>query len=213
MAGGVVLRHPGIVDSAIGAAERAIGPSGQVDVARGIGRHAGSIVPSLRSELPYPERLVPRHRRAGEAEVDGAEHRATNAGPKVPLRVRHCIPLLCRTCGATLSAAAARARSQAKKKSIRPLPERPAGAATRPVPPLGVFAEFERAIIVERVKAGIARARTEGKHLGRPRIDGEIEQAIRAALAAGKGMRKVAREIGVGTSVVQRIRAESNVCL
>ena len=38
---------------------------------------------------------------------------------------------------------------------------------------LGVFAEFERAIIVERVSAGIARARTEGKHLGRPCIDGE----------------------------------------
>jgi DNA invertase Pin-like site-specific DNA recombinase len=72
---------------------------------------------------------------------------------------------------------------------------------------LGVFAEFERAIIVERVRAGIARARAEGKHLGRPYIDGETEQAIRAALAKGLGIRKVAREIGVGTSVVQRIRA------
>ena len=78
---------------------------------------------------------------------------------------------------------------------------------------LGVFAEFERAIIVERVRAGIARARGEGKHLGRPRINGEIEQAIRAALAEGKGIRKVARECGVGVSVVQRVRAESNVCL
>jgi DNA invertase Pin-like site-specific DNA recombinase len=73
---------------------------------------------------------------------------------------------------------------------------------------LGVFAEFERAIIQERVKAGIARARAQGKHLGRPRINGETEQAIRAALATGKGIRKVARECGVGTSVVQRIRAE-----
>ena len=65
---------------------------------------------------------------------------------------------------------------------------------------LGVFAEFERAIIVERVRAGIARARAEGKHLGRPRINGETEQAIRAALADGKGIRKVARECGVGVS-------------
>ena len=72
---------------------------------------------------------------------------------------------------------------------------------------LGVFAEFERAIIVERVRAGIARARAEGRHLGRPRINGETEQAIRAALTEGKGIRKVAREFGVGTSVVQRIRA------
>ena len=73
---------------------------------------------------------------------------------------------------------------------------------------LGVFAEFERAIIVERVRAGIARARTEGKHLGRPRINGKIEQAIQVALAEGKGTRKVARECGVGTSVVQRLAAE-----
>jgi DNA invertase Pin-like site-specific DNA recombinase len=72
---------------------------------------------------------------------------------------------------------------------------------------LGVFAEFERAIIVERVRAGIARARGEGKHLGRPRINGQTEQAIRSALAAGKGIRRVARECGVGTSVVQRVRA------
>src|SRR3712207_4268150 len=35
---------------------------------------------------------------------------------------------------------------------------------------LGVFAEFERAIIVERTKAGLARARAQGKKLGRPEI-------------------------------------------
>ena len=72
---------------------------------------------------------------------------------------------------------------------------------------LGVFAEFERAIIVERVKAGIARAKAQGKHCGRPFVDGATEQAIRAALATGKGIRKVAAECGVGVSVVQRIRA------
>jgi DNA invertase Pin-like site-specific DNA recombinase len=71
---------------------------------------------------------------------------------------------------------------------------------------LGVFAEFERAIIQERVRAGIARARAEGKHLGRPYVSAETERAIRAALAEGRGIRRVAREIGVGTSVVQRIR-------
>lgn len=42
----------------------------------------------------------------------------------------------------------------------------------------------------------------------RPYINSETEQAIRAALSTGKGIRKVAREIGVGTSVVQRIKAE-----
>ena len=72
---------------------------------------------------------------------------------------------------------------------------------------LGVFAEFERAIIVERVRAGISRAKAQGTHCGRPRINGKTEQAIRAALAEGHGIRKVARECGVGVSVVQRVRS------
>jgi DNA invertase Pin-like site-specific DNA recombinase len=72
---------------------------------------------------------------------------------------------------------------------------------------LGVFAEFERSIIQERVRAGIARAKAQGKHCGRPRIDSDKEQTVRAALAAGRGIRKTAREIGVGVSVVQRVRA------
>jgi DNA invertase Pin-like site-specific DNA recombinase len=42
---------------------------------------------------------------------------------------------------------------------------------------LGVFAEFERAMIAERVRAGLARARSEGKRLGRPRIAPSWKQA------------------------------------
>ena len=73
---------------------------------------------------------------------------------------------------------------------------------------LGVFGEFERAMIRERVNAGLARARAKGVQLGRPRISGEMEAAIRAALAAGMGIRKVAARVGVGTSTVQRVRAD-----
>src|ERR1700720_3228881 len=47
---------------------------------------------------------------------------------------------------------------------------------------LGVFAEFERAMIQERVRAGLSRARSEGKQLGRPPIPADLEKAIRAAL-------------------------------
>jgi DNA invertase Pin-like site-specific DNA recombinase len=47
---------------------------------------------------------------------------------------------------------------------------------------MGVFAEFERAMIQERVRAGLARARSVGKRLGRPPIAGDLEKAIRAAL-------------------------------
>ena len=72
----------------------------------------------------------------------------------------------------------------------------------------GVFAEFERAVIRERVLAGLARAREEGRVGGRPRVDADTEEAIKQALKAGKGIGKVAREVGVGTSVVQRIAAE-----
>jgi DNA invertase Pin-like site-specific DNA recombinase len=48
---------------------------------------------------------------------------------------------------------------------------------------MGVFAEFERAMIQERVRAGLKRARDEGKKLGRPRIPEKIERAVQAALA------------------------------
>ena len=51
---------------------------------------------------------------------------------------------------------------------------------------LGVFAQFERAMIQERVRAGLARARGEGKRLGRPSLaGGQKAAAIRAALARG----------------------------
>src|ERR1700747_3727813 len=53
---------------------------------------------------------------------------------------------------------------------------------------MGVFAEFERAMLQERVRAGLRRARDEGKTLGRPRIDLKLETAIRRSLAAGVGI-------------------------
>jgi DNA invertase Pin-like site-specific DNA recombinase len=73
---------------------------------------------------------------------------------------------------------------------------------------MGVFAEFERAIIVERVKAGLARAVSEGKRLGRPKLGAEKERAVRRHLAKGTGVQKTARLAGVGVSAVQRIRSE-----
>ena len=59
---------------------------------------------------------------------------------------------------------------------------------------MGVFAEFERTMIQERVRAGLARAKSEGKRLGRPPIPAKLEDAIRAALAepGRPGVRKIA---------------------
>jgi DNA invertase Pin-like site-specific DNA recombinase len=72
---------------------------------------------------------------------------------------------------------------------------------------MGVFAEFERAMIRERVRAGLARAKSEGKRLGRPRIAPELEERIRKALSipGRPGVRKIANQFGVDPGTVQRI--------
>jgi DNA invertase Pin-like site-specific DNA recombinase len=70
---------------------------------------------------------------------------------------------------------------------------------------LGVFAEFERGIIRERVNAGLARAKAKGVTLGRPRIEPAIEKRILRLRSKGYGILKIARELGVGTSAVQRV--------
>jgi DNA invertase Pin-like site-specific DNA recombinase len=84
---------------------------------------------------------------------------------------------------------------------------------------LGVFAEFERGIIKERVNAGLARARANGTKLGRGnRKDGKasadekrwgmstaaMEKKIKALHRSGMGMLRIGRELGVGTGFVQR---------
>jgi DNA invertase Pin-like site-specific DNA recombinase len=74
---------------------------------------------------------------------------------------------------------------------------------------MGVFAEFERSTIQERVRAGLARAKAAGKTFGRPRIDSATEKETRKALKQGDlGMRKIEVEFGVGTGTVQRIAQE-----
>ncbi len=70
-----------------------------------------------------------------------------------------------------------------------------------------VFAEFERAMISDRVKAGLERARLRGKKLGRPKVSSTVEDAILAARAEGKGIRRIAGELGVGVGTVQRVIA------
>src|SRR5947207_11316747 len=60
---------------------------------------------------------------------------------------------------------------------------------------MGVFAEFERSMIQERVRAGLRRAKDDGKKLGRPPIAPELEKRIREALhrpGRTEGVRKIA---------------------
>ena len=73
---------------------------------------------------------------------------------------------------------------------------------------VGVFAEFERSIIAERVRSGIKRVRSEGKRWGRPPIAPALEKRIREALnkpGRTEGIRKIAARFGVDPSTVQRI--------
>jgi DNA invertase Pin-like site-specific DNA recombinase len=74
---------------------------------------------------------------------------------------------------------------------------------------LGVFSEFEREIIRERVLSGLSRAKAQGKKLGRPRRD-EAKRlaAILKLRKQGDGMIKIARKLGIGVSVVQRVVSE-----
>jgi DNA invertase Pin-like site-specific DNA recombinase len=72
---------------------------------------------------------------------------------------------------------------------------------------LGVFAEFERGMIRERVNAGLARAKAKGTKLGRRPVKASIEARIRELKADGMGILKIGRTVGVGTSVVQRVVA------
>ena len=72
----------------------------------------------------------------------------------------------------------------------------------------GAFAEFERSMIRQRINAGLKRAKAAGKQLGRPRIDPALEKRIQSQLRTGKGMLKIAVELGVGSGTVQRIKRE-----
>jgi DNA invertase Pin-like site-specific DNA recombinase len=88
---------------------------------------------------------------------------------------------------------------------------------------LGVFAEFEREMISERVRAGMHRIKAtlkrDGKfvskktgvvrkHLGRPAADPKKLEAARCLLAAGKGILYAAKEAGLGTGTVQKLKKE-----
>jgi DNA invertase Pin-like site-specific DNA recombinase len=73
---------------------------------------------------------------------------------------------------------------------------------------LGEIAEFERSLIIERTKAGLQRARAQGKRLGRPKV--AVDRArILELKAQGLGYRKIADELGVShQTVLNRLKNE-----
>ena len=70
---------------------------------------------------------------------------------------------------------------------------------------MGVFAEFERAMIRDRVKAGLANARAKGVKLGAPRTDAKVIRRIEREKAKGLSVRAIATKLGVGAGTVHRV--------
>lgn len=74
---------------------------------------------------------------------------------------------------------------------------------------LAVFAEFEREIIRERVRAGIAQARAEGKALGRPPSAAKKEKEVQKLFARGLSKSEIARRVGIGRTSVRRLLTQA----
>ena len=70
---------------------------------------------------------------------------------------------------------------------------------------LSVFAQFENEILRERIRVGIAEARLQGKHLGRPVTVGKMGGQIRKLHRAGVSKAEIARRLGIGRTSVRRI--------
>lgn len=84
----------------------------------------------------------------------------------------------------------------------------PAGALMLKM--LAAVADFERSLIIERTQAGLARAKAEGKTLGRPsRTTEKDRQLIRERLAAGESVSELARVYGISRATVISVRDRS----
>ena len=71
---------------------------------------------------------------------------------------------------------------------------------------MGVFAEFERAMIQERVKSGLARAKASGQRLGRPPVAARKRAEVMKLRRDGQSVRAIARTLKLAPGTVQRIR-------
>ena len=73
---------------------------------------------------------------------------------------------------------------------------------------MGSMAQFEREMMLERQREGIARAKSEGKYKGRKPLDQAKVDQIKAFKADGIGASEIAKRVGVGRATVYRILAD-----
>ena len=72
---------------------------------------------------------------------------------------------------------------------------------------VGAIAELERSLIVERVRAGMRRARLEGRHIGRTPLNLDREAILRER-SQGQSLRQIAKDHRISTATVQRVLRE-----
>lgn len=81
----------------------------------------------------------------------------------------------------------------------------PAGKMTMGV--IAAVAEFERDLLIERTQAGLARAKAEGKAMGRPSaLSPEQQEEVRSRLAAGESVAALARDLNTSRQTIMRTR-------
>jgi DNA invertase Pin-like site-specific DNA recombinase len=67
---------------------------------------------------------------------------------------------------------------------------------------ISAIAEFERSLISERVRSGLAQARAHGKQLGRPKVSAETIKEIKRLRKEGKSLSQTAKQLGVSYQTV-----------
>ncbi len=74
---------------------------------------------------------------------------------------------------------------------------------------LGAVAQFEREMMLERQREGIAKAKSEGRYKGRKAIEADRRHSVHSVAAEGSTRAVIAAQLGIGEATVYRILAEA----
>jgi DNA invertase Pin-like site-specific DNA recombinase len=72
---------------------------------------------------------------------------------------------------------------------------------------LAAAAELERSLLIERTQSGLARAKAQGKKLGRPeKVDDQKSRQIHSLLSSGVSVSQIARDLGLCRNTIIKAR-------
>jgi putative DNA-invertase from lambdoid prophage Rac len=73
---------------------------------------------------------------------------------------------------------------------------------------INAVAQFERDLLIERTQSGLARAKSQGKILGRPKVLSELQTTqVLQQLEEGRAIAAIARHFNISRQTIMRIRA------